>query len=156
LAKEPLFTSPWGTAGMSKNRFKILVVDDSADDRLFMRLTIERSDRLIVVGEARDGHEAIEYLTGQGVFHDRERYPYPDILLLDLKMPRRNGFDVLQWLHAESIKNLTVFVLSGSWLAEDIARSQEMGAHGYFKKTSEKLEQEAMLEKIVELAEDRP
>lgn len=66
-----------------------------------------------------------------------------------------NGFDVLQWIHSESIKNLIVFVLSGSWPTEDIARIQELGAHGYFKKTSEKSEQKSMLEKIVRFAEER-
>ena len=140
---------------MVENKFAVLLVDDSVDDRLFMRRTIERSSRLLVVAEAKDGHEATDYLIGEGNFSNRMQYPYPDILFLDLKMPRKNGFDVLQWIQSEKTKNLLVFVVSGSWLTEDVERSYKLGAHGYFKKTSDKQEQEEMITKIVGLAEER-
>jgi CheY-like chemotaxis protein len=140
---------------MIGNKFTVLLVDDSMDDRLFMRRIIERSDRLIVVGEARDGQEAIDYLGGDGLFSDSNVYPRPDILFLDLKMPRKNGFDVLDWIKSECPKNLLVFVASGSWLAEDVARSRALGADGYFKKSSEKREQEEMIRKILQLSEER-
>ncbi|HEY0256008.1 MAG TPA: response regulator, partial [Candidatus Methylacidiphilales bacterium] len=80
---------------MTENKFSVLLVDDSIDDRLFMRRLIERSGRLAVIAEARDGVEAIDYLKDEGAFGNRSLYPWPDILFLDLKMPRKDGFDVL-------------------------------------------------------------
>ena len=76
-------------------------------------------------------------------------------MLLDLKMPRKNGFDVLQWLQTQNLKNLTVAVMSGSWLSEDIVKSLELGAHAYFKKTSLKAEQEKMISDIEKLLHER-
>ena len=136
---------------MSQNKYTVVLVDDSEDDRLFMRMILERSSKLVVVGEARDGQEAMDYLKGEGVFENRKTYPFPDVLLLDLKMPRKNGYDVLEWLQTQSLKNLTVVVISGSWLAEDVAKSMALGAHGYFKKTSVKEEQEGMVSGIENL-----
>lgn len=136
---------------MSQNKYTVVLVDDSEDDRLFMRMILERSSKLVVVGEARDGQEAMDYLKGEGVFEDRKTHPFPDVLLLDLKMPRKNGYDVLEWLKTQSLKNLTVVVISGSWLAEDVAKSMALGAHGYFKKTSVKEEQESMVSGIENL-----
>jgi len=133
---------------MIKKRYTAFLVDDSEDDRLFMQLILKRSSKLVVIGEARDGQEAIDYLKGEGVFSNRQIYPMPDVLLLDLKMPGKNGYDVLQWLKTQSFNDLTVVVVSGSWLAEDISKSLALGAHGYFKKTSVKEEQEVMVHGI--------
>ena len=140
---------------MINNKFGILLVDDSEDDLLFMRIALERNSKLTVVGKARDGQEAIDYLTGDGLFHDRKTYPWPDIMLLDLKMPRKNGFDVLQWMKTESLKNLVVVVISGSWLTEDVVKSLALGADGYFKKTTMRQEQEEMVRNIEELLSKR-
>ncbi len=138
---------------MIKDKYTVLLVDDSIDDRLFMRKALERSDRLIVSGEASDGQEAIEYLKGEGPFHDRDTYPWPDILLLDLKMPRKNGFDVLQWIQSEQVNGVLAVVISGAFLEEDVARSLALGAAGYFKKTSIRSEQEEMIHQIEHLLE---
>jgi CheY-like chemotaxis protein len=136
---------------MIKNKYAILLVDDSVDDRLFMRKAVERSEKLAVAGEVTDGQEAIDYLRGEQPFQDRTAYPWPDAVFLDLKMPRKNGFDVLQWIRSESLKNLAVVVISGSWLDEDVSRSLALGADGYFKKTSVRQEQEEMVRSIEEL-----
>jgi len=128
---------------MGTEKYKVLLVDDSTDDLFFERLIFERSANFIVIGEARDGQEAINYL--------QENSNPPDIMLLDLKMPRKNGFDVLQWIQTAKLSNLKVVVVSGSWLTEDIARSQALGAHAYFKKTSSREEQDKMLADIEKL-----
>jgi CheY-like chemotaxis protein len=140
---------------MNKDKYKVLLVDDSSDDRFFMRIVLERSSELLVVGESRDGQEAIDYLQGKGAFGDRHASPFPDIMLLDLKMPGKTGFDVLQWIQAQNLGSLTVAVISGSWLAEDIAKSLALGAHAYFKKTSVKEEQEKMIRDIEKLLHGR-
>ncbi len=129
----------------TKECFTVLLVDDSEDDRFFMRKALERSSILTVVGEVRDGQEAMDYLSGEAAFSDRQANPIPDVLLLDIKMPRKNGYDVLEWLQSQSFKTMTVAVVSGSWLAEDIAKSMILGAHGYFKKTVLKEEEDQMV-----------
>ena len=77
---------------------------------------------------------AIDYLSGAGVYADRMRYPMPEVMLLDLKMPRLNGFDVLHWLADQSFPGLQVIVLSSSLLPEDIAKTLAMGADHYLIK----------------------
>jgi len=140
---------------MIKDRYLVLLVDDSVDDRLFMRKALERSTQLLVAGEACDGQEAIDYLKGEGPFENREAYPWPDVLLLDLKMPRKNGFDVLKWIKSKPLKPLAVVVVSGAFLEEDVAKSLALGADGYFKKTSVKHEQKEMVHRVEQLLMER-
>lgn len=135
---------------MPKDIYSILLVDDSEDDRLFIRRAIQKNPRLLIVGEVCDGEEAIAYLEGKSGFTDREKNPYPDAMLLDLKMPRRTGYEVLQWIHSQSLPQLFVAVVSGSFLPEDVARSMAFGAHAYYKKSGLKAEQEAMVREIVQ------
>lgn len=140
---------------MNGDIFKVLLVDDSSDDRFFLRIALKRSQRLAVIGELQDGDESMAYLKGEGKFGNRLQYPLPDIMLIDLKMPGKTGFDVLEWLLTENMRNLTVAVMSGSWLSEDISKSMALGAHAYFKKTSEKEEQLKMVSEIEILLEKR-
>ena len=133
---------------MPKEKYSILLVDDSEDDRLFMRRALRNNAKLTVVGEVCDGEDAISYLDGQDAFADRVKHPFPDVLLLDLKMPRKTGFDVLRWLRTQSFKDLVVIVVSGSLLPEDIAQSLDLGAHAYHRKAALKDEQEAMFYEI--------
>jgi DNA-binding NarL/FixJ family response regulator len=74
----------------------------------------------------------------------------PDAMLLDLKMPKRTGHEVLQWMHTQSFGKMFVAVVSGSFLPEDVARSMAFGAHAYFKKTALRDEQEAMIREILQ------
>lgn len=136
---------------MHQDQYSVFLVDDSDDDRLFMRMALERSSKLKIIGEACDGEEAIDYLKGNGPFKDRQAHPLADLLLLDLKMPRKDGFDVLQWLQNHKIEKMTVVITSGSCLAEDVARSTALGADGYFKKTSVRAEQVSMVLSLEEL-----
>lgn len=133
---------------MGQNKFSVLLVDDSVDDRHFMQRIISQSTCLNVIAELADGEEAICYLKGEPPFDDRTRYPRPGVIFLDLKMPRKDGFAVLEWIKQSGPHDFLVFVISGSWLTEDITRSQALGAHGYFKKTSLKGEQQQMLREI--------
>ena len=84
---------------------------------------------------ARDGQEAIEYLTHQGSFADATRYPPPTLMLLDLKMPRKNGFETLEWLRQQPVlKRLVAVVLTSSSERADINRAYELGANSYLVK----------------------
>jgi CheY-like chemotaxis protein len=120
----------------------VLVADDSEDDRLFLRIGLRNQPQLKIVAEVVDGEETINYLGGKGIYADREKYPFPELLLLDLKMPRFNGFEVLDWLREQNFPGLKVAVISGSFLKQDVAKSLELGAHAYHMKPSSMLEQQ--------------
>ena len=96
----------------------------------------------------------MDYLSHEGQFKDVSAYPLPDILILDLKMPRKDGYDVLTWLMNQPIRNLIVAVTSGSCLAEDVTKSLSLGAHSYFKKTSIRSEQDAIVKRLEGLLEE--
>ncbi|MDB6018298.1 MAG: response regulator receiver protein [Pedosphaera sp.] len=136
---------------MPKAKYTVLLADDSEDDRLFMRRALLRTTRLVMIGEVCDGEEAIDYLSGVGAYSDREKFPLPDVLLLDLKMPRKTGYEVLEWLQTQSLDGLVVVVVSGSFLPEDITRSLALGADAYQQKVALKDEQEGMVREIENL-----
>src|SRR2546426_595611 len=75
----------------------ILLVDDSENDRLFMRVAFKKANFNWPIQELHDGDEAIAYLKGDGHYSDRSKFPLPAVLLLDLNIPKKNGFDVLKW-----------------------------------------------------------
>jgi CheY-like chemotaxis protein len=85
---------------------------------------------------ATHGEEAVDYLAGDGGFADRDRHPFPTLMLLDLQLPRRSGHEVLQWLRAqaEDLKRLPVVVLTSSREPRDINRAYELGANSYLVK----------------------
>lgn len=112
----------------AKDHFFVLVADDSEDDRFLLKKAMERAPRLRVAGEVRNGGDVIAYLKGHAHFNDRKKFPLPDLLLLDLKMPQKDGFEVLEWLRTQSFKNLTVVVLTDSMKAENIKRALDLGA----------------------------
>src|SRR5436190_1152068 len=112
----------------AKEFYSVLLADDSEDDRLFTRLAFRNHPRLVIVEEVTNGEETIAYLSGTGVYSDRRRYPFPDLLLLDLRMPRFDGFEVLEWLQRQQFRDLKVVVVSGSFLPPDIARTLALGA----------------------------
>ena len=136
---------------MEKKTYSVLLVDDSDDDRWFMRRALSGNPRFAVAGEARDGEVAIAYLSGNGIYSDRDKHPFPDVVLLDLKMPRVTGHEVLSWLQTQSFKGLFVAVLSGSILPEDIARSMALGAHAHFKKNAMEEERATMIRTLEDL-----
>ncbi len=133
MSNEGPKTGRW-PAAPATDVYSVLLVDDSDDDLLFMRRALRSRPGFLVVGELRDGEAAIEYLGGQGKFANRDEFPYPDVLLLDLKMPRKTGHEVLEWLQNNKRPGLRVVVLSGSFLPQDITRSRELGADAYFTK----------------------
>jgi DNA-binding response OmpR family regulator len=113
-----------------------LLVEDDSNDVLFIQQEFKRSPRcrLQVVS---DGIEARRYLEGVPDYEDRTKYPLPDLILLDLKMPRFSGFDFLEWLRYRSsghLKIIPVVVLSSSDLRQDVLRAYALGVSSYLVK----------------------
>lgn len=116
----------------------ILSVEDSEDDVIFLKRAIKKADitgpLLQVVS---DGRTAIQYLEGEGKFTDREQFPLPSLILLDLKLPQMPGFEVLKWIRSQPFyQTFIVVVLTSSDLEEDKDRAYRLGANSYLVKTS--------------------
>ena len=108
----------------------ILAVDDSPTDLLFFSRAVEKSQLNIGLQTLTAGQEAIDYLSAKGQYGDRSKYPWPDLIVLDLKMPGVNGFDFLAWRKASAVfSSIPVIVLSGSREPEDVKRIFDLGAN---------------------------
>src|SRR5260370_26086779 len=115
----------------------ILVAEDEEDDVYFLRRAFERTGCGHKLVHERDGQVAIEYLLGEAPFSDRSQHPLPDLLLLDLKMPKMDGFEVLAAIRSQAaLQELPVVILSSSALAADIATASKLGASDYIVKPS--------------------
>lgn len=114
----------------------ILLVEDNPVDillmqRAFRNETFANTSLQIV----RDGDAAVFYLNGEGDYSDRDRYPLPAIILLDLKLPRRSGHEVLVWLKQQpELKRLPVVMLTSSSQTPDVKRAYDLGVNSYLVK----------------------
>jgi CheY-like chemotaxis protein len=113
----------------------ILLAEDNSDDVLILRRVLKKARVAETLTVVNDGQQAIDYLAGHGPYQDRQAYPLPCLILLDLKMPRKSGFDVLEWLSQnEVLSAIPAVVLSSSGEARDIDRAIRLGAKAYLCK----------------------
>src|ERR1041385_1243796 len=120
---------------MSKTPCPILAAEDEESDRMILELAFERAKLPHPLLIVRDGQEAVDYLSGKGDYADRSAHPRPALLILDLKMPRLNGFDVLAWLAEQpEFKQMPVVMLSSSANELDMNKARQLGACEYFVK----------------------
>jgi len=113
----------------------VLLAEDEETDALILRMAFEKAGIARTLVVVSDGQEAVDYLCGNGPYKDRSAHPLPALLVLDLKMPRMNGFDVLAWLASRpEFKDLPAVVLSSSADSHDLARARQLGACDYFVK----------------------
>ena len=105
----------------------ILLAEDREDDIILIQRSFKAALMTNPFYVVRNGEEAIDYLKGEGPFANREEYPLPDLLLLDLKMPRIDGFGVLEWIRATpSMASLRVIVLTSSENLNDVNRAYQL------------------------------
>lgn len=119
---------------MSNDRVILLVEDDAKDEALTLR-ALKKSNVMNPVVVARDGREALDYLFAEGVHAERDRAAIPQVILLDLKLPKIDGIEVLQALRAhDATKLLPVVVLTSSVEEQDLVRCYSLGANSYMRK----------------------
>jgi CheY-like chemotaxis protein len=113
----------------------LLVEDDPTDYRLIQRAFDKLSDGFQMF-RLTNGDEVVSYLSGDAPYENRAAHPMPAVVLLDLKLPRRSGFEVLQWLRRQpsGLKRLPVIVLTSSSHSIDINRAYDLGANSYLVK----------------------
>src|ERR1043166_9252674 len=114
---------------------KLLIAEDDPGDIFLLQRAFSLAGVSAPLYFVRDGQEAIDYLGGQAAYADRSTHPLPDLMLLDLKMPRLNGFAVLEWLRQQpGLKRLLVTILPSSDQPQDINRAYDLGANSYLLK----------------------
>jgi CheY-like chemotaxis protein len=115
----------------------ILLVEDSTDDVFFMERAMKAAGLRTPLQVAKDGQVALDYLAGTGDYSDREKYPMPIVVLLDLKLPHVLGLDVLKWIRTRpDLQTLPVIVLTSSGERSDLDRAYRLGANSFMVKPS--------------------
>ena len=128
----------------------ILLADDREDDVLLTRHAFDRARVVNPVFVTHDGEETVAYLQGKGKFFNRDEYPLPDLLLLDLHMPKLDGFEVLNWVRNHpTLHSLRIVVLTTSDQAIDIDRAYELGANSFVVKVLDFKKYCAIMERMM-------
>ena len=113
----------------------ILLVEDLEDDALLIEQSFHRAGLQNPIYRVKTGREAMAYLTGQVPYHDHDKYPFPALVLLDIKMPGLDGFDVLKWIRQQpALKNLCIVMLTSSDEIRDVNLAYQLGANSFLVK----------------------
>lgn len=127
----------------------ILYAEADENDAFLIQRAFRRQDVRNPLVVVPDGKAAIEYLAGTGPYANREEQPLPGLILLDLKLPRKSGLEVLEWIRSQpGISLLPVVMLTSSDLESDIHRAYLLGANGYLVKANQPEEISAMAKAI--------
>lgn len=115
--------------------FSVLLVEDDLNDIFLVKRAFRMARIQNPLQVATDGEEAINYLRGDGKYADRQTFPLPKLIVMDIKMPRRTGFEVLEWVKKDGLlRRIPIVIVSSSEDPEDINRAYELGANAYMIK----------------------
>jgi CheY-like chemotaxis protein len=118
-----------------ENMKAVLLVEDNEDDALMMKMACQRTGIPHTLNTVADGEAAINYLLGAGVYGDRSAYPLPNLVFLDIKLPKRNGHEVLEWIRGRlEFKSLPIVMLTSSSEPKDVSRAYSLGVTSYLRK----------------------
>ena len=116
--------------------YTVLHVEDEPTDRMIVSSAFKRAAPNVLLKAVTDGEQAIAYLSGQGAFANRELNPLPLLVLLDIKLPRKSGLEVLEWMRKQpELKSMPVLMLTSSSESNDLDRAYALGANSYLVKT---------------------
>jgi len=135
---------------MDKRSFSVLLVEDDLNDIFLVKRAFKMAEIRNPLHVVTDGLEAMSYLRGDGKYADRELYPLPKLIVMDIKMPRKSGFEVLEWVKNDShvLRRIPVVIVSSSEDPVDINRGYELGANAYMIKPVDFREVERLFESI--------
>ncbi len=134
----------------------ILLAEDEDDEAFLLQRALKKAAITNPVQRVKNGDEVIEYLSGTGHYADRTQYPQPVIVLLDLNMPKKSGFEVVEWIRQQpTLRSLAVDIFSGSSRNEDIDRALRLGSNLYLKKPITILELDQLLHAYREIITHR-
>ena len=115
----------------------ILQIEDDPNDVYFLQRAMMKAGLTTPINVAADGRQAIDYLQGAGNYADRDKFPLPDLVLLDLKLPYVMGLEVLKWIRKHLGMKMIVLMLTASGEEGDIAEAYRLGANAFLTKPSE-------------------
>ena len=125
---------------MTENNI-ILLVEDNPEDAAMVKSAFEKAGLTSQFLTLYDGEQAMQYLSASGPYADRSRHPFPHLILLDLKMPRVSGLELLAWLRCQSFgKDLPVIIITESSFDKDITEAYHLGAKTFLTKPFEPAE----------------
>lgn len=114
----------------------ILLAEDDSNDALIFQIAFRRATLPHKLHIVHDGQEAMDWLNGKEDYGDRQKFPRPDVVITDLKMPRKGGFDLLRWMQSEKeFQEILAVVLSSSNDPGDVEKAYQLGAATYFVKS---------------------
>lgn len=129
----------------------MLIADDDPHDAFFLQRALKKSSIPVTPRFFPDGVEALRYLKADPPYNDRSLYPLPRIILLDIKMPRKTGFEVLQEIRATpNLKRIIAVMFSTSNLARDIDLAYDLGANAFVSKPTDSDQLVATLRRLYE------
>lgn len=130
---------------MNSANTTILLAEDDPNDVFLMQRAFKKAGLASKLQVVANGEQALAYLNGVNGYADRTQFPLPSLILLDLKMPRRSGLEVLGWIRAQPnhLKRIPVVMLTSSKQSSDVNLAYELGANSYLVKpvTFEKLQE---------------
>jgi len=122
---------------MKETDYTILLVEDEENDATLLQMAFKKNDIRNPVKWVTDGLEAVAYLNGDGVYADRQKYPFPEVLILDLKMPRMTGLELLAWIREHPpFRFIPTIVMTSSCQDQDVQKAYELGANTFMTKPS--------------------
>ena len=124
----------------------LLVEDDSSDFRLIQRAFAKIRPTVPMI-RLSHGDEAVAYLAGDAPYENRSLHPFPCVILLDIKLPRRSGFEVLEWIRSQdsTLKRVPIIMLTSSSHHVDVNKAYELGVNSYLVKPSNNSELEQLV-----------